>query len=63
NWFIPGPISYPVLSLPPEITSKIFVMSLPPDRWTEPSPHPAPLLLAQICREWRSISLDTPELW
>ncbi|KAJ7921446.1 hypothetical protein B0H13DRAFT_2655962 [Mycena leptocephala] len=28
-----------------------------------PSPHAAPLLLTQICRQWREICLDTPDLW
>ncbi|KAJ6541235.1 hypothetical protein DFH09DRAFT_1322810 [Mycena vulgaris] len=44
-----GPIAYPVLLLPLEITFRIFVLSLPSDRWLRPSPHLAPLLLAQIC--------------
>ncbi|KAF8175470.1 hypothetical protein K438DRAFT_1608588, partial [Mycena galopus ATCC 62051] len=54
-------IVYPVLSLPPEITSHIFIQSLPED--TRPSPRSAPLLLVQICRSWRVIAIATPDLW
>ncbi|KAJ7479776.1 hypothetical protein FB451DRAFT_164623 [Mycena latifolia] len=54
-------IVYPVLTLPPEITSNIFVQSLPAE--TTPSPHTSPLLLAQICHQWRVIALATPHLW
>ncbi|KAJ6494133.1 hypothetical protein DFH09DRAFT_1206823 [Mycena vulgaris] len=52
----------PVFLLPPEITSLIFGLCLPSGpRW--PSPREAPLLLGQICRQWRGICLDTPDLW
>ncbi|KAJ7921443.1 hypothetical protein B0H13DRAFT_1566566, partial [Mycena leptocephala] len=48
--------------LPPEITATIFGHCLPSDTpW--PSPRTAPLLLTQICRQWRYICLDTPGLW
>ncbi|KAJ6562611.1 hypothetical protein B0H19DRAFT_1375644 [Mycena capillaripes] len=52
---------YPVLDLPPEITARIFVLSLPTD--SQPSPSSAPLLLAHICREWRVLALASPRLW
>ncbi|KAJ6486861.1 hypothetical protein C8R45DRAFT_930442 [Mycena sanguinolenta] len=56
--------TYPVLSLPPEIVAEIFAHSLPscPDC---PPPHGtlSPLLLCQICRQWRTIALSTPVLW
>ncbi|KAJ6487102.1 hypothetical protein C8R47DRAFT_1320722 [Mycena vitilis] len=54
---------YPVLSLPPEITSRIFVQCLPAHGRVQPSPTAPPLLLAQICRDWREIALGTSELW
>ncbi|KAJ7184676.1 hypothetical protein C8R46DRAFT_465191 [Mycena filopes] len=54
---------YPVLSLPTEITSTIFVHCLPPHGRVEPSLSKAPLLLAQICHDWRQIALGTCALW
>ncbi|KAJ6477545.1 hypothetical protein C8R45DRAFT_1216536 [Mycena sanguinolenta] len=56
-------IVYPVLSLPPEITTEIFLRCIPPQSNLLESPSEAPLLLAQICRQWRQIALDTPHLW
>ncbi|KAF7375563.1 F-box domain-containing protein [Mycena sanguinolenta] len=56
-------IVYPVLSLPPEITAEIFLRCIPPQSNLSESPSEAPLLLAQICRQWRQIALDTPHLW
>ncbi|KAJ7101967.1 hypothetical protein C8R44DRAFT_887751 [Mycena epipterygia] len=41
---------YPVLTLPAEITSQIFVNCLPTHGRVIPSPFTAPLVLAQICR-------------
>ncbi|KAJ7641198.1 hypothetical protein FB45DRAFT_1124739 [Roridomyces roridus] len=55
---------YPVLTLPNEITSEIFIHFLPP--------YPAcprlrglesPTSLTHICRQWREIALATPKLW
>ncbi|KAJ7856793.1 hypothetical protein B0H13DRAFT_2576342 [Mycena leptocephala] len=55
---------YPVLILPPEIVSEIFVHFLP----TYPKPPPktgllSPNILCQVCRTWREIALSTPALW
>ncbi|KAJ7629652.1 hypothetical protein DFH06DRAFT_1480224 [Mycena polygramma] len=54
---------YPVLTLPPEIVSEIFIHFLP----TYPGFPPlagtlSPTLLTQICRRWREIALETPAL-
>ncbi|KAJ6533040.1 hypothetical protein B0H19DRAFT_877038, partial [Mycena capillaripes] len=54
---------YPVLSLPPEITMGVFLRCMPSESKFRPSPIHAPLLLAQICRQWRQIALHTPALW
>ncbi|KAJ6533078.1 hypothetical protein B0H19DRAFT_884848, partial [Mycena capillaripes] len=56
-------IVYPVLSLPPEITMEIFSCCIPSESNPRPSPTEAPLLLAQICRQWREVALHTPALW
>ncbi|KAJ7866321.1 hypothetical protein B0H13DRAFT_2281454 [Mycena leptocephala] len=57
---------YPVLTLPNEIVSDIFMHFLP----TWPYSHFPPLtglfsptLLTHICRRWREIALGTPALW
>ncbi|KAJ6602875.1 hypothetical protein DFH09DRAFT_969244, partial [Mycena vulgaris] len=57
-------IVYPVLTLPPEVTSLIFVHSKHEheDRYIMTS-KTAPLLLIQICRQWRTIAFATPSLW
>ncbi|KAJ7237652.1 hypothetical protein C8J57DRAFT_1568082 [Mycena rebaudengoi] len=56
-------VVFPVLTIPPEIVSLIFIASLPTTLHPEPSPNTAPLLVAQICRRWREIALETSELW
>ncbi|KAF7352385.1 F-box domain-containing protein [Mycena venus] len=57
-------VIYPVLTLPPEITSEIFVYCLPAKRvWDVVNMEEAPLLLTHICRAWRQIAIATPQLW
>ncbi|KAJ7162389.1 hypothetical protein C8R46DRAFT_1353334 [Mycena filopes] len=56
-------VIYPVLTLPTEITSAIFVHCLPPHGRVEPSTSRAPLLLTRICHDWREIALETCALW
>ncbi|KAJ7074014.1 hypothetical protein C8F01DRAFT_1098981 [Mycena amicta] len=56
--------SYPVLTLPNEIISEIFIQYLP----FYPSCPPllgdgSPTKLGQICRHWREIAHATPALW
>ncbi|KAJ7030630.1 hypothetical protein C8F04DRAFT_1397752 [Mycena alexandri] len=56
--------TYPVLTLPNEIVSEIFVHFLP----IYPDPPPiigrsSPNVLGQICRKWRDIAFSTPALW
>ncbi|KAJ7277256.1 hypothetical protein C8J57DRAFT_1061196, partial [Mycena rebaudengoi] len=55
--------TYPVLTLPPEITSEIFVQSLPSHGPVTPHPSESPLIFLGICRTWRSLALSTPALW
>ncbi|KAJ7696096.1 hypothetical protein B0H17DRAFT_1178135 [Mycena rosella] len=54
--------AYPVLTLPPEITSEIFLHSLP-DEPEPPHQMCAPLLLRRVCKAWEAISTSTPALW
>ncbi|KAJ6468687.1 hypothetical protein C8R47DRAFT_804275 [Mycena vitilis] len=55
---------YPVLTLPTEIISEIFIRSLPsaPD-FPVLFGGSSPALLIWICRRWREIALDIPQLW
>ncbi|KAJ7753421.1 hypothetical protein DFH07DRAFT_513958 [Mycena maculata] len=55
-------VAYPVLTLPPEVTTDIFLHCLPKSPH-EPRPRLAPLLLGGICRDWRAIALATPRFW
>jgi hypothetical protein len=55
---------YPVLSLPPEITSEIFINFLPIYPLRSPlTGLLSPALLGQICRQWRDIAFSIPRLW
>ncbi|KAJ6448461.1 hypothetical protein C8R45DRAFT_850281 [Mycena sanguinolenta] len=58
-----GAVVYPVLSLPPEITSRIFVHCLPDGGVLPWDDHAAPLVLARVCRQWKDIALSTCQLW
>ncbi|KAJ7663130.1 hypothetical protein DFH06DRAFT_1087941, partial [Mycena polygramma] len=56
-------IVYPVLSIPPEILSQIFLACLPSHGRVRPSPLTPPLTLAQVCSYWREIALSSCQLW
>ncbi|KAF7366412.1 F-box domain-containing protein [Mycena sanguinolenta] len=55
---------YPVLTLPNEIISEIFVHTLPRYPICPPLAGAlSPTSLIQICRKWRAVALATPTLW
>ncbi|KAJ7178171.1 hypothetical protein C8R46DRAFT_988301, partial [Mycena filopes] len=56
--------TFPVLTLPPEVVSEIFVHFLPvyPRRAPDKGLH-SPVVLTHICHRWREIALSTPRLW
>ncbi|KAJ6464374.1 hypothetical protein C8R45DRAFT_498639 [Mycena sanguinolenta] len=55
---------YPVLTLPTEIITEIFIRIPPPYPKTAWLAGPqSPTSLTQICREWRQIALSIPSLW
>ncbi|KAJ6561539.1 hypothetical protein DFH09DRAFT_1316118 [Mycena vulgaris] len=57
-------IVYPVLTLPPEITSEIFLHCLPaPPSLSTLDTEKAPSLLMHVCSAWRQIAVSTPKLW
>ncbi|KAJ6456438.1 hypothetical protein C8R45DRAFT_1110954 [Mycena sanguinolenta] len=56
--------TYPVLTLPNDITSEIFICFLP----IYPAAPPliglaSPTTLTHVCRHWRAVALATPALW
>ncbi|KAJ7208716.1 hypothetical protein C8J57DRAFT_1540563 [Mycena rebaudengoi] len=54
-------IIYPILTLPPEITSEISIQCLP--SIVSPNVGCAPLIFLAICTAWRNIAISTPALW
>ncbi|KAJ6615730.1 hypothetical protein B0H10DRAFT_2039895 [Mycena sp. CBHHK59/15] len=54
---------YPVLTLPLEITTEIFIRCLPLLGDCQPDRNSAPMLLLRICRSWSMIARATPALW
>ncbi|KAJ6478118.1 hypothetical protein C8R47DRAFT_1051352 [Mycena vitilis] len=55
-------LTYPVLTIPVEITAEIFLHCLP-EYPTHPNESIAPMLLLRICRRWRDIALGESRLW
>ncbi|KAJ7682326.1 hypothetical protein DFH06DRAFT_292533 [Mycena polygramma] len=51
----------PVARLPLEISSEIFLQTLPLSE--EPNPRHAPILLLRVCSAWNTIAISTPALW
>ncbi|KAJ7098246.1 hypothetical protein C8R44DRAFT_811147 [Mycena epipterygia] len=57
-------IVYPILTLPPEITSEIFMCCSAHARdGLRMLPSVAPLMLLGVCRAWRTLALSVPALW
>ncbi|KAK7001406.1 F-box domain-containing protein [Favolaschia claudopus] len=55
---------YPVLTIPSEIISEIFLHFLPPYPQCPPlTGVDSPTTLTHICSVWREIALSTPQLW
>ncbi|KAJ7644489.1 hypothetical protein FB45DRAFT_1053237 [Roridomyces roridus] len=48
---------YPVLTLPNEITSEIFI------QWVYTDKKSNPLHLTWVCKLWRAVAISTPQLW
>ncbi|THU96894.1 hypothetical protein K435DRAFT_82603 [Dendrothele bispora CBS 962.96] len=50
-------------TVPDDVLSEIFMHCLPETYNATRSLSEAPLLLGQVCRRWREVSLSTPRLW
>ncbi|KAJ6507833.1 hypothetical protein C8R47DRAFT_942892, partial [Mycena vitilis] len=55
-------LKFPIISLPVEITSQIFLHCIPGDPLSPGSFYPA-VVLGHVCRQWREIALAVPDLW
>ncbi|KAJ7138389.1 hypothetical protein C8R44DRAFT_767318 [Mycena epipterygia] len=53
----------PARRLPEDVIRAIFTACMPSAHNAVMSPTQSPLLLCQICSDWRYIALSTPELW
>ncbi|KIK36804.1 hypothetical protein CY34DRAFT_810962 [Suillus luteus UH-Slu-Lm8-n1] len=64
---LPKGLASPVSRLPSEVLSEIFYHCLGLSRFLSclqlPSKLTAPLLLTRICRRWREVAVDMPNLW
>ena len=53
----------PIYAIPPEVLAEIFTHTLPIDHDTPISSHAAPMLLAQVSRNWRNTAISHSNLW
>ncbi|KAJ7734749.1 hypothetical protein DFH07DRAFT_689007, partial [Mycena maculata] len=54
----------PVLTLPNEIVSEIFVHLIPRSpKCPKITGFQSPIFLGRICRKWREIAFSAPTLW
>ncbi|TRM64058.1 hypothetical protein BD626DRAFT_493622 [Schizophyllum amplum] len=51
-----------IFRLPSEILSELFLHALP-DHWPSALAGRRPLYLAQVCRHWREVAHQTPQIW
>ncbi|TRM64074.1 hypothetical protein BD626DRAFT_493702 [Schizophyllum amplum] len=51
-----------IFRLPSEILSELFLHALP-DHWPSALAGRRPLYLAQVCRHWREVARQTPQIW
>ncbi|KAJ7058798.1 hypothetical protein C8F01DRAFT_1370988 [Mycena amicta] len=54
-------VTYPILDIPPEVTSQIFAYSV--EIMGDASQHSAPWVLTHVCGAWRRLALALPRTW
>ncbi|KAJ7580293.1 hypothetical protein C8J56DRAFT_279331 [Mycena floridula] len=60
----PSSSSFDMRNIPRDVLQEIFIHCLPSGRTTtRMTRRDAPILLGQICRSWRQVSLGTTQLW
>ena len=58
------PHSSPIsLLIPPEILTQVFFHCLPSEQFPIPCHNKAPLLLTRVSSYWRTLAINTPDLW
>ncbi|KAF9042260.1 hypothetical protein BJ165DRAFT_261220 [Panaeolus papilionaceus] len=57
------PILSPIRRFPDDVLAEIFIRCLPLDGKVVPYHLDAPLVFSLVCRQWRAVSLATPQLW
>ncbi|KAJ6561982.1 hypothetical protein B0H19DRAFT_90965 [Mycena capillaripes] len=55
-------LTFPVVALPVEIISEIFLHCIP-ENPLDPGAFNAPVVLGHVCRQWRDIALSLTDLW
>ncbi|KAF7332639.1 F-box domain-containing protein [Mycena kentingensis (nom. inval.)] len=55
--------SFPILTLPPEITTQIFSFCARNSLKSFTSHETAPLILLRVCKQWARVAQSTPRLW
>jgi len=53
----------PVPHFPIDVLQEIFAACLPTEHYPVVSQYESPLLLIQVCKNWRNIALSAPQLW
>ncbi|KAL1748015.1 hypothetical protein HDZ31DRAFT_30661 [Schizophyllum fasciatum] len=54
----------PINTLPPEVLSQIFLRTMPLQLWeAKPESRSVLLRLTHVCRYWRGVAIDFPDLW
>ena len=51
------------MNVPPEVLAQIFFHCIPFEQYPIPSHNQAPLLLTRISSYWRTLAINTPDLW
>ncbi|KAJ7058752.1 hypothetical protein C8F01DRAFT_1147107, partial [Mycena amicta] len=54
-------ITYPILTIPPELTTLIFTHIA--DLIAAEDEFPCPFVLTHVCRAWRQIAVASPRIW
>ena len=49
--------------LPSELVARIFILCLPGEPYVKADADSAPLLFMRVCRQWRAIAIQMPQLW